>query len=1072
MKKIRNKIWVKIIALLIIGVFSFNQSAYARHYTKDKSMEQFFESDLDQGLTYLAGTALSIAVPCVLPSFGASPALVAQSVIVGGGVNVGSQIAVAAGADPKTAQIVGGVVGGFASGGINLAQSGGGAWTVLIPTATWTASSAASAYAGEHNPILGMAAGMAAGMVTNVAMQSMAHSATGFHRTADGRALTKEQVKNIDFLRDEIKNIKPEDLSLGRPSDVELENWMLYDDPPSAKLKQLDALIMKNGDVWRDIAGNPIIGRGNFLKSTVAAFRSVSPGQWASLAVSAGVYEAFKGNGKDRNKMLLASSLSNFAGNLAGSLINQSDSFGKWYAGFPKDEENAAKNKLTHSVWYNPKYNLKEVLLRNAIYAGIDYGLGQIDIGGDMAPVAGVLTNGAVKYLAASAISAAIDKQFLTDTKNSTYTKYPNPPQIKKIEAPDFYGLAEHNLYQGVGSAAYSALPLSGSGRMPSIGPDAGYETVMYIQNMVRKFATGAGLATMYAYNFGSGLDNFASYKISSSAGDAIFDRDKIRYEKRYYSQDLLAENRKHLNDDLATGQVVKVRSEVLNPEDPEYKQNRRDIVTDRFGNIYAFSLKHLSGHFAEDGPEITDNFMETFKNITTAITKTKMTMGDIETADMDGDKKADFSNLMVNWGGINDPYSVYVSQPSWYLKSIYFDRQRVTLGYNAVKQEYFDKSYFSKDLDKGIGETDVSLIKGEIFKKGTFSNKVMTGLNDGSIIGATTAQTATSEYLGPMGLPTLRETVSIAKTPNVDYAREDVFFGYNSNAERDNYSKFIQIWGGEKGVRQDIPGITFDPAKLDRHIEDIVINQEGWTAVPLPADVVNSLALAVLQRGLARNWGEAVDYIVKFRDDSQYEQKVQPYKESYLALQNIGSFKSVEKGFFVSDYDNKKVAMLPESIKKAGFRDRSFSEVWATETDKFIYNGLSIQYREQGKIVNRLEFADFSKELPLNQRLATLNDTRKQYNLLLGGKDNYAALYGYNTVVYSEKENLKPFPFYDKGFQLRPVFVQPIEEVGRGITAFLPADAAEVGPRDGRGTAPDIGKLEIDSNRVENLGR
>lgn len=165
-----HPVWLKILAVVLCFTLLAPSAAYARHYTPSNELNEFFKSDLDQGLIFLGTTMISIGIPIVGYVLGIGVSV--ATIIICGIVNIGTQIAVACGADPTTAMIVGGVVGGVASGFASVpsgATTAATVGTVAVHTAAWTASAAVSAVVGEKNPFLGSLAGMAAGAFVSAA---------------------------------------------------------------------------------------------------------------------------------------------------------------------------------------------------------------------------------------------------------------------------------------------------------------------------------------------------------------------------------------------------------------------------------------------------------------------------------------------------------------------------------------------------------------------------------------------------------------------------------------------------------------------------------------------------------------------------------------------------------------------------------------------------------------------------------------------------------------------------------------------------------------------------------------
>lgn len=132
--------------LLCAGVFLFSQPVYARHYTESHMLDDFFKDDGAQAGIFAATTIASVFIPYLSVAAGVvSAATASAGIVISSAVNIGSQIAVAAGADPETTMIVGGVVGGLASGITNVAQAPVGALntmqtigTIALHTAVWS----------------------------------------------------------------------------------------------------------------------------------------------------------------------------------------------------------------------------------------------------------------------------------------------------------------------------------------------------------------------------------------------------------------------------------------------------------------------------------------------------------------------------------------------------------------------------------------------------------------------------------------------------------------------------------------------------------------------------------------------------------------------------------------------------------------------------------------------------------------------------------------------------------------------------------------------------------------------
>lgn len=173
----REKILLKSFVLLIVGIFILHQIAFARFYTESHMLDDYFRDNGPEAAIYGVTSIASIFLPSAAVSLGiASPAAATTGVYISTVVNVGTQIAVAAGADPQTCQVVGGVVGGLASGIYNVVNSpislttAQGFGIVAVHTAAWSAQPVISNLLSDHiNPSLAGLVAMAGGMAVQVA---------------------------------------------------------------------------------------------------------------------------------------------------------------------------------------------------------------------------------------------------------------------------------------------------------------------------------------------------------------------------------------------------------------------------------------------------------------------------------------------------------------------------------------------------------------------------------------------------------------------------------------------------------------------------------------------------------------------------------------------------------------------------------------------------------------------------------------------------------------------------------------------------------------------------------------
>lgn len=425
---------------------------------------------------------------------------ISQAVAVGGGINMGSQFAVAAGANPKTTAIVGGLAGGLITGGMNLASAPASAstfWTMAVPTMTWTASSAASAYAGDKYPGLGILAGFATGLVTNVGMQSLA-SMSGQYFDATGK-------------------------------------------PVATK-----------AEAWQTVQGRPMV---DAKYPVIEAFRAVGPGQLANLLVNAAIVQGIAGSSKDPNRLLLANAAGSFAGTIVGGAINNSSIGGDW-----SGVKNAAGNPV--NPWADDKYSLGSSIVYAAVNAGIDYGMGQLSIkAGGLNPMVPNLATGAAKFLVTGLVTSALDKATLSPgdltSKVSILDKNVEilsraakqegegvtlPSAGRPVLDTSFSEVLKANYKSGMYDAYTSVLPIA----MNTSAKDtnATYNAINYMQNITRRFATGNYYSFNYVNNFAGGLSNAAENRLAGLLNPAIAGALKLKVFEDGYQRDGLGTSR------------------------------------------------------------------------------------------------------------------------------------------------------------------------------------------------------------------------------------------------------------------------------------------------------------------------------------------------------------------------------------------------------------------------------------------------------------------------------------------------------------------------------------------------
>lgn len=184
-KRMQPKIWMKVGVLLFVGIFLFTQAGYCLHYTRDHSLDSFFKSDFGDALS----TAAMVIISTYVANYYGGPAGAIRS----GVVSVGSDVAIACGADPRTTMIIaGGLNGALGSG---LAGAGTGSIALNAIKGAALGELGYELQKKKVNPFLGMGITTVAGLgfdaVTNTAL-----SAAGSEYGWSGRGFIDKGIIN------------------------------------------------------------------------------------------------------------------------------------------------------------------------------------------------------------------------------------------------------------------------------------------------------------------------------------------------------------------------------------------------------------------------------------------------------------------------------------------------------------------------------------------------------------------------------------------------------------------------------------------------------------------------------------------------------------------------------------------------------------------------------------------------------------------------------------------------------------------------------------------------------------
>jgi len=219
-----KKILAKIFILLFLGVFLFNQVAYARYFTQSHILDDFFKDDGPQAVVYGITSIASIFLPAAGVQFlGVSPQAAQTGIIISSAINIGTQIAVAAGADPTAAQITGGVIGGIASGVSGVVNLGTSlttsqiVGTIALHTAVWSAQPVVTTLlVDKMDPALLNLCGMAAGMATQIVGAKIYNSLSSENLSINPTDLTfSTNLKNANYLNAILQSLPGLALSTG-----------------------------------------------------------------------------------------------------------------------------------------------------------------------------------------------------------------------------------------------------------------------------------------------------------------------------------------------------------------------------------------------------------------------------------------------------------------------------------------------------------------------------------------------------------------------------------------------------------------------------------------------------------------------------------------------------------------------------------------------------------------------------------------------------------------------------------------------------------------------------------------